>query len=362
MNHLPRNTILVGDAQERLRQLPPASIDCVITSPPYFRLRDYGVPGQLGLEPTVDAWVTGLRAVMSELARVLKPTGSLWLDLGDSYSRAPRYGAPPKGLFLAPERLLLALAADGWTVRNKIIWAKPNPMPDSVADRLTTTYDVVYFLVRSRHYFFDLDPIRLAHRTQRATSTRRSAPSRPPAWAGPHAGRQDGLARTRAPGLPGHWLGKNPGDVWTMAASSYSGAHFATFPQALVERPLLATCPEAVCTHCAAPWRRTVTVRRLGKGTNAPTARDRHVRQYPGHWRTVRQIGDLTPCGCDAPTRPGVVLDPFFGTGTVGAVAQRHGRDWVGIELNPAYVPLAAARLDAGRGQRAPATAGRVAA
>jgi len=354
MNELPRNTILVGDAADRLRQLPASSIDCVITSPPYYRLRDYGVTGQLGLEPTVERWVANLRAVTSQLARVLKPTGSLWLNLGDSYSRHLRYGAPPKSLFLAPERLLVALAADGWTVRNKIIWSKPNPMPDSVGDRLSTTYDVVYFLVRSRQYFFDLDQIRQLHRTERAATGRWSAPSRPPVWAGPHAGRQDGLARPRPTGVPGHWLGKNPGDVWPLAAASYGGAHFATFPELLVERPLLASCPEAICTRCGQAWRRPVTIRRLGLKT--PAARDPHVRRYPGRWRTLRQVGELTPCGCDAPTRPGVVLDPFFGTGTVGAVAACHGRDWVGIELSPAYVELAAERLDGERRQRAPAS------
>lgn len=344
MTQLPRNTILTGDARLRLRQLPADSIDCVITSPPYYRLRDYDAPGQLGLEDTVEAWVANLRAVAVELARVLKSSGSLWLNLGDSYSRHARYGAPPKSLFLAPERLLLALGADGWTVRNKVIWAKPNAMPDSVGDRLSTSYDFVYFLTRSRRYFFDLDQIRLPHLTQRTTGKPRSAPPSPPAWAGPHAGRQDGLGRHRPSGVPGHWLGKNPGDVWSMAAASYAGAHFATFPESLVERPLLATCPEAICDRCQQPWRRPVTVRRLG--LVSATERDPHVRRYQSHWRTLRRTGELAPCGCDAPTRPGVVLDPFFGTGTVGAVAERYGRDWIGIELSPAYVELAAQRLD----------------
>ncbi|MGI8491557.1 MAG: DNA-methyltransferase, partial [Acidimicrobiales bacterium] len=361
MNDLKRNTILVGDAAARLRQLPTASIDCVITSPPYYRLRDYGVPQQLGLEATVEAWVTELRAVTCQLARVIKPTGSLWLNLGDSYSRHVRYGAPPKSLFLAPERLLVALAGDGWIVRNKVIWAKPNPMPDSVGDRLSTSYDVVYFLVRSRHYFFDLDQIRQPHQTSRTSAERRSAPAAAPAWAGPHAGRQDGLARTRPTGVPGHWLGKNPGDVWTVAAASYRGAHFATFPERLIERPLLASCPEAICTRCALPWRRPVTIRRLGLKA-LPAARDPHVRRYEAYWRTLRQLGDLVPCGCGAPTRPGVVLDPFFGTGTVGVVAERLGRDWVGIELNPAYARLATERLEAARRQPAPPSAGAVGA
>jgi site-specific DNA-methyltransferase (adenine-specific) len=343
MTPLDRNLIMVGDATEQLRRMPTASIDCVVTSPPYFQLRNYGVAGQIGLEPTVEQWVDELRAVFGEVARVLKPSGSLWLNLGDSYSRGHSYGAAPKSLLLAPERLLLALAADGWIVRNKAVWAKSNPMPSSVTDRLNTTYDVVYFLVRSPRYFFDLDAIREPHRSKGNRSAR-TASSSPPAWAGPLAGTQGGLARPRADGLPGHRLGKNPGDVWRLPASSYRGAHFATFPEILVERPLLATCPERVCTGCGEGWQRAAgEVVRLG--SPAASGRDPYVRRYPSRWQTVRALGRLVACACGAPALPGVVLDPFFGSGTVGVVAQRLGRDWIGIELNPTYAELARARL-----------------
>src|SRR5213082_3523154 len=118
----PRNTILIGDATTKLRELPPSSVDCVVTSPPYFQLRDYGVPGQLGMEADVHDWVANLRAVFREVARVLVPTGSLFLNLGDSFSRHPKYGAPNKSLLLTPERLLVALSEDGWIVRNKLVW------------------------------------------------------------------------------------------------------------------------------------------------------------------------------------------------------------------------------------------------
>lgn len=315
MTTLPRNTILHGDVTARLQLLPSASVDCVITSPPYFQLRDYGVPGQLGLEPTVTDWVEGQRTVMRELARVLKSSGSLWLNLGDSFSRGPRFGAPTKGLLLAPERLLVALAADGWIVRGKIIWAKPNPMPSAVADRLTSAYEVVFFLVRSPHYFFDLDAIRLPHR-------------------GPN-------------GAAGPLAGKNPGDVWTIPTHGFREAHFATFPPALVRRPLLAGCPEMVCTVCGQPWRRQVTIHRIDEHPAASTrVGDRFVARFSGRWSTVRRIGELVPCGCGAPARPGVVLDPYFGSGTVGVVARQHGRDWLGIELNPAYAAIARRRLE----------------
>ncbi|MHB8681293.1 MAG: DNA-methyltransferase [Acidimicrobiales bacterium] len=343
MTAVPRNTILVGDALERLRELPTASVDCAVTSPPYFRLRDYQVDGQIGLEPTVDQWVENLRQVMAEVARVLKPSGSLWLVLGDSFSRHDSFGAPPKGLLLAPERLLLALAADGWIVRAKVVWSKPNGMPTSVTDRLSLRYEVVYFLVRQQRYFFHLDRIREPHRSH---STRRTttAPTAKPAWAGPLAGKQDGLRRARLDGIPGSWAGKNPGDVWTIPTRGFRGAHFATFPEALVLRPLLATCPEAVCTSCGEAWRRPVNVRRLGALVKARS--DRAIKGSDSwQWRTVRRLGELAGCDCQAPTVPGLVLDPFFGAGTVGLVAQRLGRDWVGVELSPQFVQLAYERL-----------------
>ncbi len=303
-----RNTILIGDAAERLAELPPSSVDTVVTSPPYFQLRNYGVKGQLGLEPTVHGWVANLREVFREVARVLVPTGSLFLNLGDSFSRHPKYGAPNKSLLLAPERLLLALAQDGWIVRNKLVWAKTNPLPSSVSDRFTLTYEPIYFLVRQERYFFDLDAIREPPRTAPTPRRRQPRGGRPDWAAGPLAATLGGLRS----GAAGHPLGKNPGDVWPIATRGFKGAHFATFPPELVRRPILAACPSVVCTAC-------------GQGQKVGT-------------------GTL-PCDCKAPARRGIVADPFFGTGTVGLVAQELGRDWLGIELNPLYAQLAEQRL-----------------
>ncbi len=255
--------------------------------------------------------MANLRGVCREVARVLVPTGSMWLNLGDSFSTHPKYGAPVKGLLLAPERLLLALAQDGWLVRTKVIWAKTNPMPSSVTDRLTLTYEVIYLLVRQRSYFFDLDAIREPHRSS-ATKRARVPQQQPAVWAGPLAASRGGLRRARTSALPGHPLGKNPGDVWPMATAGYRGAHFAVFPPELVRRPILATCPAVVCTAC-------------GQGQKVST-------------------GTL-PCDCHAPARRGIVLDPFLGSGTTALVAQELGRDWLGIELNLAYVRLAKERL-----------------
>ena len=351
---LPRRQILTGDAVDQLRQLPTTSIDCVVTSPPYYMLRDYGAPGQIGLEDDVDSWVAHLRLVFAKLVRVLKENGSAWLNLGDSFSRHAKFGAPPKGLLCAPERLLLALAADGWLVRNKVIWAKPNPMPSSVADRLSLTYEVMYFLTRSPRYYFDLDAIREPHRSRRSPSKSQrpqkyGGKARQP-WAGPLAGANDGLEKARAEGRSGHLLGKNPGDVWTIPTGGYSGYHFATFPPELIRRPVLATCPEAICTKCGQPWRRQVRVTRAGNVERPP--REQFVMRMPNRWETVRDVGDLIPCGCGAPTKPGVVLDPFMGSGTTAIVAERLGRDWLGIELKPEYVEMALERIHAERARQ----------
>lgn len=325
MKVLPRNTILAGDATERLSGLLAQSVDCVITSPPYFRLRDYGLAGQLGQEGSVAGWVHGLRAVFRELARVLKPHGSVWLNVADAYSRHHSWGAPPKALLAAPEQLLLALMADGWLCRNKVVWAKPNPLPQSARDRLSPTYEVVYFLVREPSYYFDLDAIRVPHR-----SSDRVGRPHPREQGRTYLGGNSGLGALKAAGRVGHVNGKNPGDVWTIPSAYCRDAHFATFPEALVEAPLLATCPERICVQCDQPWRRPVRALTIHASEGS---------------RSIRRVGPLERCDCFAPSRPGVVLDPFFGSGTVGAVAAKHNRDWLGIELNAEYRAIAQRRL-----------------
>ena len=356
MSRLARNRILLGDVRDRLADLPAASVDTVITSPPYFQLRDYGIKGQLGLEASVDAWVNGLRLILNGLTRVLKPSGSLWLNLGDSYSRHTKYGAARKSLLLAPERLVLALAEDGWIVRSKVIWAKTNPMPHAVADRLSNTYDVVYFLTRSPTYYFDLDAIRLPHRS--LATTRRGGVYPPDRASAPlwrqHGGGNRGLAAQKARGSVGHELGKNPGDVWSLPSANFAGGHFATFPPGLVERPLLATCPKLICDSCRTPFKRTSRARRDEIGRDRrPMRREPRVRHYSSRYTVIRDRGPLRRgCKCVAGARPGVVLDPFFGAGTVGLVAERQGRDWVGIEINPTYAKIADQRLAEDRAQR----------
>jgi DNA modification methylase len=321
---VPRNRVIVADALSGLRRLPSGSVDCAITSPPYFLLRNYGVNEQIGAEADVAGYVQRILAVCDEVSRVLKPAGTFWLNLGDSYSRHDRYGASPKSLLLAPERILIGLAERGWIVRNKIVWAKPNPMPSSVGDRLTCTWEPLYLLVSSEHYFFDLGAIRQPHATTRTpalANLKAKYGGKHPDWAGPLAGANDGLIRAQAEGRVGHPGGKNPGDVWTIATAGFRGAHFAAFPPRLIERPILAGVPQRVCSNCGCAWRQV-------HGALGPT------------------------CSCGVDWRPGLVLDPFMGVGTVAVVAEEHGRDWLGIELNPTYARLAEQRIEQRRLQR----------
>jgi site-specific DNA-methyltransferase (adenine-specific) len=329
-SEFPLRTILIGDARQRLAELPDAVVDCIITSPPYWALRNYDHDEQIGNESTVDAWADQIAAVCEQFARVLTPTGALWLNLGDSYARNPRDGAAKKSLLLAPQRVALRLTRAGWLLRNQVIWAKKNPMPSSVGDRLTATHEFVYFLTRQPNYYFDLDAIREPALTP-SHRGRAGRDSYPPRNAVPNLGGgtspridlNQGLAGMKARGQESHPLGKNPGDVWHLGTASYRGAHFATFPTELVRRPLLSTCPQRVCTTCGQPRRKAMQML---------------------HGRRLA-VGPLrTSCGHSA-WRRGRVLDPFMGTGTVALAAEEHDRDWLGIELNPTYAGLAEQRL-----------------
>jgi site-specific DNA-methyltransferase (adenine-specific) len=321
----PRNVVLEGDAAEVLRGLAAESVDCVVTSPPYFRLRSYDAgPAELGQEAHVGGWVEGLRRVTAEIHRVLVPSGSFWLNVSDSYSKHPKYGAPAKSLLLAPERLLLALQADGWLVRNRVVWAKTTPLPSPIADRLTNGYEFVYHLVKQPRYFYDLDAIRVPLKTPLRPVQAGRATVTPIAVLGELAGPRIGLAKMSAEGRSGHPLGRNPTDVWSLPPGRNVDGHFATFPESLVRRPILATCPEHVCTSCGQPWRRST----MPVGEIAGKAQPR----------------PLVSCGCGAPTRPGLVLDPFVGSGTTLKVARSLGRDGLGVELAARYAQVARER------------------
>jgi len=302
-----------GDCLESLRAMPAGSVQCCVTSPPYWGLRDYGHGDQLGMEETPDQYVANMVAVFAEVRRVLRDDGTLWLNVGDTYAgywgdktakakgerssadtngwtngfnmnAKPSFhdafdsaGIKPKDLCGIPWLLAFALRADGWYLRSEIIWAKPNPMPESVTDRPTKAHEQVFLLTKSPRYFYGADAVREAHEHPNATRTRGSfAPG----------SLQENLGKYWKTPNGNHPSGRNKRTVWTVATQPFAGAHFATFPPKLIEPMVLAG------------------------------------------------------------SKPGdTVLDPFSGSGTTGMVALRHDRSYIGLELNPEYAELSRNRI-----------------
>lgn len=310
---MPTARVLIGDVRQRLAELPDCSVQTCVTSPPYWGLRDYGHDGQIGLEQTPDEYVAGLVEVFREVRRVLADDGTLWLNLGDSYAMTTKgaggsgkqdtnagaqmsdrkwripSGLKPKDLVGIPWRVAFALQSDGWWLRQDIIWAKPNPMPESVTDRCTKAHEYVFLLTKSARYYYDAAAIAepfLHGDMQREAKRRKAAGLLRTGEYMVGSGRNDGDSYTGGVGFASAKDTRNKRDVWTIATKPYAGAHFAVMPEALAEPCILA-------------------------GSRA---------------------GDL-------------VLDPFTGSGTVGVVALRHDRDFIGTELNPEYAALAEARI-----------------
>ena len=265
---VPLNTIVCADSLVYLRSLPDAVAHCIVTSVPYFHLRDYGVDGQIGLETTPDAYIAALVDVFRAARRVLRTDGTLWINVGDTYANdtkwggasgaknkrtgapsgmGPRHrvrtGLPPKSMMMIPHRLALALQADGWIVRSEIVWHKATPMPEGVKDRPSRAHEFIFLLSQSPRYYYNIDAIR--EPIAPATIARYR-----------HMSDQD--ASTSATEK-----GKNKTDVWFVPASPYKEAHFATFPPKLIEPCILAGCPEHCCSACGAPYRPIVTTRHI---------------------------------------------------------------------------------------------------
>lgn len=220
-------TLLHGDSLEQARTLPGGSVDCIVTSPPYYGLRDYGSEGQYGLEESPAEYVETMRALFSELRRTLTDDGTLWLNIGDSYGKN-------KQLMGIPWRVAFALQDDGWTLRNAIIWHKPNAMPESVLDRLSCRYETVFMFSKSQRYWYDLDPIREGHKY--------AVPGKRGHGGGSVNGTSKGVSATGEGHMYGNINGKNPGDVWSINTQPFPGAHFAVFPKELARRCIVAGC------------------------------------------------------------------------------------------------------------------------
>lgn len=296
---MSRYELLAGDCVESLRTLADNSVHCCVTSPPYWNLRDYGVEGQIGLEPTPAEFIQKLLTVFREVHRVLRDDGTIWVNMGDNWDKK-------KQMMGMPWRLAFALQEDGWYLRQDIIWHKTNPMPESVRDRCTKAHEYIFLLSKSKRYYFDHAAIRepavyagenrgvgFGHGTDKE-SRNRSRVS-----AARHTFKREDSKRAQV--IPGQNYGTHRADrtdtapdgtrakrnVWSMATRAFAGAHFATFPPELVEPCILAGCP----------------------------------------------VG-------------GKVLDPFGGSGTTAGVALAHGRDAILCELNPDYAALVPARIE----------------
>ena len=367
-----------------MRTLPDASVHCCVTSPPYWGLRDYGHDGQIGLESTPEAYVARMVEVFREVRRVLRDDGTCWVNLGDSYAGGGGFcptapsnlagskqttqgsksgGIKPQGTIKAkdlvgiPWRVAFALQADGWWLRQDIIWHKPNPMPESVRDRCTKAHEYVFLLTKSERYFYDAEAV------SEAASTKPHAPG----WAktGAASGRNDrsdgNEAITRTWGADGT---RNRRSVWTVTTKPYSGAHFAVMPHDLVEPCIKAGCPEQCCPACGAGYERiTAKEKRFesgsGRSGNAIEGKQdlsaTETNSTPdirmGPVVSVTTLGWQPACECAATGAiAGTVLDPFAGSGTTLAVAAELGRSAIGCELNPEYIALAERRIKDARG------------
>ena len=373
-----------------LQKLPSESVDCCITSPPYYGLRDYGVAGQIGLEESPEAYVSKLVDVFREVRRVLKKEGTLWLNLGDSYSRdvakggsgpngkhdfipdygnarkimseskgsfdggvgradrAPvRVGGPnlkPKDLIGIPWSVALALRADGWYLRSDIIWHKPNCMPESVTDRPTKAHEYIFLLSKSQKYYYDSEAIK---ESQSGTIHKARTFG---------AKKQIGTKRNDIGRTFEDNGDRNKRTVWTVATKPYSEAHFATFPEKLIEPCILAgTSEKGYCSACGAPWTRHIEkCASVKKIRNEPYAiasgKGKHAQLFTRRSSCAQTIGWRPSCSCILDCAwpgplPGVVLDPFFGAGTTGVVAKKLNRNFIGIELNLEYFAMSKKRI-----------------
>lgn len=390
---MPLNTITHSDALDYLRSLPDNAVHCIISSPPYYSLRDYGIPGQLGLEATLGEYLDKLTVIFREARRVLREDGTLWLNMGDSYAGSGKGGNPddsqrkgfvgnsqrenaamptngknvpaglkPKDLIGVPWRLAFRLQDDGWWLRQDIIWHKPAPMPESVSDRCTKAHEYVFLMTKAAHYWYDAYAIREpgsenSHGGGRNHSGRYTYQSR----------RNDGNGQFNH-GIPAGETGRNKRSVWTVNTSGFSEAHFATFPPKLIEPMILAGCPPKTCAECGAPWTRVIETEPVevrewspanGKSKElAPNFSSTRLRGNLQRYRDTGRNHDnpfparsstgwLPGCSHDAPVLPGIVLDPFMGAGTVALVATQHGRRWLGCEINADYIAMAERRLSA---------------
>lgn len=380
---VPINTIIQGNALDVLKTLPDECVDMVVTSPPYWQLRTYEIPpqswndgweGELGLEPYFYQYVDHLCDIFDEVKRVLKVTGSIWVNLGDTYagsnngshdhrrktglgtSQGERYKGqrsgriedlPAKSLCQIPNRFAIEMTNRGWILRNELIWWKPNGLPSPVKDRFPVDFEKIFFFAKSKRYFFErqFEPY---GKDQRMAGIRRAREygydgkgsyqdwyfnrRKKRSWHD-HSERLlkgfgQGKRGQHVPTLL-HPLGRSKRCVWRIPTKPFPEAHFAVYPPELIKIPILAGCPELVCKVCGSP---TEKINRSHDDEESKTG-----SPSPDRW---------VSCDCWAGYEPGIVLDPFSGSGTTAVVASQLGRHFIGIELKPEYIEIAERRLE----------------
>ena len=386
--------IVIGDCLESLKKMDDCSVQSVITSPPYWGLRDYGEDGQVGLEGTPKEYVDKMVEIFREVRRVLRDDGTLWLNLGDSYISAKSdymptqtlakgnkrdyiqkdsgYGYPPnrrsqqglksKDLVGIPWRVALALQADGWWLRQDIIWSKPNCMPESVKDRCTNSHEYIFLLTKNKKYYYDNEAIKepivtVANRVggnQRDTRLTSHAGA-VSSGSGGNSGINQAKKKIREQLEKGLTPMKNKRSVWTIKPMPFKGAHFAVFPEELVETCLLASTSEyGACGKCMKPYHRLIE--KSGGVPSTESERGFEWNSMKGQWKTDKstEVGGATTktvgwgvdCECADDIKKCVVLDPFGGSGTTAVSALKHGRKAILLELNPEYAKIAEDRIN----------------
>lgn len=391
------NKIHNGHVVDILKEMPSRSIDVAVTSPPYWGLRDYGDitkvkwdkwEGQLGLEPHPQMYIDHLVTIFREVKRVLKDSGSFWLNLGDTYcggdthhgkwkeagkhklSKGKDYMSgielqsasglnmngkwlQPKQKMLIPERVAIALQEDGWILRNDIIWYKPNHMPSSVKDRLTSSYEHVFLFVKSRKYYFDLDSIRVPLKISSLKRlsqdlTKQHGGSKEKAYVKDNIIPAGGDIKTPSKILKrmkANPKNKNPGDMWTINTKPFKGAHFAVFPTTLIERILKCACPKEICSQCSEIRKRILEkAGQFQRRWSTKNKKDSPYNKQDSYQNIYETVG-WTKCNCGVEFKGGIVLDTFIGSGTTGVVAKQLGLNFIGIELNPKYCKIASKRI-----------------
>lgn len=376
--------IMVGDVREQLALLPDNFVQTAVTSPPYWGLRDYGVEGQIGNEPTIDAFVSTMVDVFREVKRVLRPDGSLYLNLGDGYAANRGYQVPDnkhkdvgnskgmrvpsgmkaKDLIGAPWLVAFALRADGWYLREDIVWHKPNPMPESVYDRCTRSHEFIFHLTKSAKYYYDIEAVKepYADDSEQAYRAGKKYEGRAQKNYASAKAQDPSESKRRMMASIANGTGRNKRDVWIIPVQPYRGGHFATFPEAIPDVCIRATSSEAgQCATCGMPLKRCVEKEPIPAEITAAFNECRRVSAErtgrtdglvstgkPGQQfrRQVTTTSWGAQCACNAAVEPQIVLDPFMGSGRTGIVATRLGRSFIGIELNPDYAAQAQANID----------------